>query len=74
MTVHHLEFACEWAGPEATVADAAACALVDVAAGSTPAAAARAFSEAAARWHQLAHVRTVPAPDGAHRLRSTSGS
>jgi len=58
VTFHDLEFACEWAGPSATVADAATCALVDVAAGSSPSEATKAFSEAAGRWMEMTRVRT----------------
>lgn len=65
VTFHDLEFACEWAGPSATVADAAACALVDVATGSSPSEAARAFSEASARWLQMSRVRSQPSRPGA---------
>jgi len=62
VTRHDLDFACDWAGPDATVADAVTCALVDIAAGSDPADVAHAFSDAQARWHAMARVRTASHP------------
>ena len=62
VTAHDLEFAREWAGPTATVADAVTCALVDVAAGSEPGEAAQAFADAQSRWQHLNRVRTGSHP------------
>lgn len=54
VTVEDLQFAWDWRGPLATVGEATSLRLIEVAPGSEPEAAARAFTDGLHRWLRTA--------------------